>query len=125
MYDKSIAETFRIYRLTIAANTGPVSFLSLLDATQREDYDLITNEKIPAIRSIEGRPHQSYKRVVVDGYILSPDDLRIYHNAATSDYEDTVPGVHYTFPVYFWTEQVFIENTNGLDVDFVTRIFFS
>lgn len=121
MYEKTIANDFRIYSI-IATNT-PTLIVNLLSPAARADYEsIVGGAGLASNRPIEGRPNNAYRRTPLDGYILSYTDTFQVGSSATGEYETVQPGVQYTNPVYFWPDKTWII---GNDIVAFVRIFFS
>jgi hypothetical protein len=95
----------------------------LLSSEDRQDYENIVNTTgLASHRNISGRPHQSYVRTPIDGYIVSYTYPFFVGSKQSGPFEPSTTGVQYTFPVYFWTEKTWVY---GTDTDAIVKVFFS
>lgn len=126
MYDKTIAADHRIYNISIPSISTGTKILDLLNTDQLNEYRSIITTGLESNPSIRGKPHQLYKRIPVDGYILCPLKSILVGHASTCCFEPVPIGIQYVCPFYFWPEKVYVKATNDeTSVDAYIRIFFS
>jgi hypothetical protein len=122
MYDKTIANDFRIYEITIP--DSPSLLINLLSASDRNDYEsIVSGSGLVTTRPLEGRPRQQYVRTVVDGYVVSTISGFYIAHKVDGAYEFNDKNLQYTNPVYFWPEKTWIKTDSPIPG--IIRIFFS
>lgn len=121
MYEKSISNFQRVFHITIP--DSPTLILDLLSVQDRANYDEIINGGV-SIDPTEGLPlDKVYKRVPVDGYVLSNDNFW-YAGAEQTGAFETIPiDERYTFPLSFWLNKAYIYAPSPING--IIRIFFS
>lgn len=111
MYEKTIANDHLIFQISLPGTLTKV--LSLLSPTDKIEYDNKLTEQI------EGYPN-GYRRVVLDGYIVSGSTIYVAHKLGGA--EDSIGAdVQYTFPVSNWLEKSYVRGSGNA----IIRIFFS
>lgn len=123
MYEKTIGNEQRIYNITIPDT--PALVLSLLSPTDLADYNtLVTGEGARFYEPIETTPYdKKFKRIPVDGYILSNANAWYVATSLTGATEVVPIDERYTFPVSFWLNKSYI--SAPAPIAGIIRIFFS
>lgn len=122
MYEKTISVDFRIYQVTLTANF--TLLYNLFDAATKADYNSIINTGLESFPAITGRPHNTYKRNPIDGYIVSQTNNLIVTDVNGYAEETYLNGVQYTMPVWHWPKKLYVKSAAASDTAIV-RIFFS
>lgn len=122
MYEKTIANEQRIFDIIIPVN--PTVVLDLLSAEDRAIYDSLLvgagAQYNPAEIATGGK---NFKRIPVDGYILSNTSAWYASSSLTGAVEIVPMDERYTFPISFWLQKAFIYAPSPIAA--TIRIFFS
>lgn len=123
MYEKTIGNEHRIYAITIPET--PTLVLDLLSAPDRTDYNaLVTGDGARFYEPIDFVPNdKSFKRIPVDGYILSNANAWYAGTSPTGFFEVIPIDERFTVPVSFWLNKTYI--SAPAPIAGIIRIFFS
>jgi hypothetical protein len=119
MYEKTVAGLHRIYEVTLTGT--PQTVVELLSPADLADYKSILEEDQPHGWETGINSRRSYRRVVVDGYVVCPNAAMAVSTSQSGDQEPVPEGVQFTSPVMFWTENTWFAGGGAAYV----RIFFS
>lgn len=122
MYEKSIANEQRIFAITIPDT--PTLVIDLLSPADRTIYDELVLGEGANFNPYDTNPlNKNYKRIPVDGYVLSNVNAW-YASTSIGGAVEVVPvDERYTFPVSFWPEKSYV--SAPAPIAGIVRIFFS
>jgi len=122
MYDKTIANDFRIYPITII--TTPTLVYDLLAGSSKTNYDEIVNDGLASKPAMVAKAKKNYKRDPIDGYIISENGSFNVLADGNHASETVAQDVQYTIPVYHWPKKTWVSVDAGT-LSAVIRVFFN